>query len=140
MIQSLPFQDPFYFRFEHILNSIFNQNYTNFFAVIINQNPKIGQYVTRYLSYLKINKQRYVYLENYEERSPAELLHTALTSHCSQDSYTILLNGAGELLGKNVLKIFNKKFQQLNAGVLYSNNYIFKQSEASLHYGSSGEY
>jgi hypothetical protein len=43
-------------------------------------------------------------------------------------------------LGKNVLKIFNKKFQQLNAGVLYSNNYIFKQSEASLHYGSSGEY
>ena len=100
----------------------------------------MDEYVRKYLFHLKINKQRYVYLENYDERSPAEVLHTALTSHCSEDSYAILLNGAGELLGKNVLKIFNKKFQDLNAAVLYSNNYVFKQNEASLHYSSSSEY
>lgn len=36
VVQSLPFQTPNLFRFEYTLNSIFNQNYSNFFAVIIN--------------------------------------------------------------------------------------------------------
>lgn len=39
VVQSLPFQSPYLFRFEYTLNSIFNQNYSNFFAVIINNDP-----------------------------------------------------------------------------------------------------
>lgn len=68
------------------------------------------------------------------------MLHKALTSHCSYDSYSILLDGSGELLGKNTLKIFNNYFHELGAGVIYSNNYLFTQKEANLHYSSTEKY
>jgi hypothetical protein len=140
VVQSLPFDPPYQFRFEHILNSIFNQNYTNLFAVVINQDLRLDEPIRKYLLRLNVNKQRYVYLENYDERSPAEMLHSALTSHCSYDSYAILLDGTGELLGKNTLKVFNTNFQEFNAGVLYSNNFLFDQEKASLHYSNTEKY
>jgi hypothetical protein len=127
ILQSLPFHSPYLFRFEYTLNSIFNQNYSNFFAVIINDDPRMDEYARKYLSHLKINKNRYVYIENYEEKTPIEMLHSVLTSYCSEDSYAIVLDGAGEILGKNALRVFSSSFQEGEEGVIYSCNFNFKQ-------------
>lgn len=43
----------------------------------------MDEYIRKYLAYLKINKTRYVYLENYGEKTPVEMLHNVLTSYCS---------------------------------------------------------
>lgn len=123
-----------------MLNSIFNQNYTNFFAVIINKNIKMDEVIRRYLSFYRVNKSRYVYIENYEERSRIEMLYNAMVHHCSFDSMAIVDDGSGELLGKNTLKIYNRYFMEYNAGFIYSNNYLYTQSQANLHYSSTDKY
>ena len=52
------------FRIEYNLNSVFSQNYTNFFVVIINDASTDSSDLTyrKYLDFYGIKKENYVYL------------------------------------------------------------------------------
>lgn len=54
------------FRLQYNLNSIFSQNYTNYFAVIINDASTDGsdELFRKYFQFYNISKTKYVYIEN----------------------------------------------------------------------------
>jgi glycosyltransferase involved in cell wall biosynthesis len=54
------------FRLENNLNSLFTQNYTNYFVVILDDasTDKSNELFANYLNFYDINPHRYVYLKN----------------------------------------------------------------------------
>jgi hypothetical protein len=82
-------------RSETMLNSIFAQNYTNFFAVLTNRDPSKDEFIRKYLFYNGINTDRYVYMEDYETKGPVEIVRNAIRNFCSPDSYSVVLDGSG---------------------------------------------
>lgn len=129
------------FRIEFNLNSIFRQNYTNYFAVIINDASSDGSDLLyrKYLHFYQINPERYVYISNPTRKTAMENLYSAITKHCSEDSIVINLDGDDELIGKNVFKIFNANYQRTNMGVIYSNYHRFR-ADNTFELGRTKDY
>ena len=59
------------FRIEYNLNSIFSQNYTNYFVVIINDasTDNSDEMYRRYLDFYNIDKTTYAYVENKDRKT-----------------------------------------------------------------------
>jgi glycosyltransferase involved in cell wall biosynthesis len=129
------------FRIEYNLNSIFQQNYTNYFLVLINDaSTDNGDYVYRkYLDFYNINKDKYVYVENIDRKTALENIYIATHQYCSPDSIAINLDADDEFIGKNVLKVFNAAYQRHKAGVIYSNFYWYDQGR-NIMLGFTSEY
>lgn len=51
--------------------------------------------------------------------------------YCSSDSIAVGIDGDDELIGKNVLKIFNAAYQKYKAGVIWSNFYWYDQGKST---------
>jgi hypothetical protein len=51
----------------------------------------------------------------------------------------MVVDGDDELIGKNVIKVFNAAHQKLKGGVIYSNYYFFALDK-KLFVGASAEY
>jgi glycosyltransferase involved in cell wall biosynthesis len=117
------------FRLEYNLNSIFSQNYTNYFVVIMNDASTDGsdELFRKYLHFYNIKKENYVYVENYKRRTALENIYMATHYYCSEDSVIVNMDGDDEFIGKNVLKVFNAGYQRHKAGVVYSNFYWYEQ-------------
>ena len=83
------------FRLEYNLNSIFRQNYTNYFAVIINDASTDGsdELFRNYLRHYGINPHRYVYIENLQRKTALENIYMAAHEYCSTDSVLVNLDG-----------------------------------------------
>lgn len=67
------------FRLEYNLNSIFLQNYTNYFVVIINDASTDGsdELFRNYLHFYNIDKSKYVYIENKKRLTALENIYIA---------------------------------------------------------------
>lgn len=117
------------FRIEYNLNSIFQQNYTNYFAVIINDasTDNSDEIYRKYLDFYNIDKNKYVYIDNDIRKNALENTYIAIHKYCSPDSIVVNVDADDELIGKNVLKIFNAGYQFHKAGVIYSNFYWYDQ-------------
>lgn len=129
------------FRIEYNLNSIFMQNYTNYFVVIINDASNDGsdEIYRKYLDFYKIDPQKYVYIENSERLTALENIYMATHYYCSEDSVVINMDADDEFIGKNPLKLFNAGYQKYKAGVLYSNFFWYEQG-GNLMLGFTSEY
>ena len=59
------------FRLENNLNSIFRQNYTNYFVVLINDASNDGsdELFRKYINHYEIDPNKYVYLENSQRKT-----------------------------------------------------------------------
>jgi glycosyltransferase involved in cell wall biosynthesis len=114
-------------RVEYNLNSIFRQNYSNYFAVIINDlsNDGTDTLYRKYFDFYNISKDKYVYIENHLHKTAMENIYDAELNYCSEDSITLTLDGDDELIGRNAIKLFNANYHRLQAGYLYSNYYYF---------------
>jgi glycosyltransferase involved in cell wall biosynthesis len=138
VVDRLTFHTPFHF--EYTLNSVFNQNYSNFFAVVANDGSKLGDVLLRkYLHFYDVPRERYLYLENKEKLDTMAITLQAVGSHCSKDSFVINLAGNDELIGRNVLKIFSAVSQDGQPLLMYSNSY-FHWPGGSYDYGIAGVY
>jgi glycosyltransferase involved in cell wall biosynthesis len=140
VVDRFSFEVPF--KFEYALNSVFNQNYTNYFVVVVGDGSKASNaFLRKYLHFYGIPKERFIFLENKEKAGTLEATLNAVNNHCSKDSLVLNLAGEDELIGRNVLKAFNAAYRQGEgrALVLYSNVYYYSQGR-SLDYGKSGEY
>ena len=54
--------------------------------------------------------------------------------HCGKDAVALHVDGDDELIGRNVLKVFNWAYQTKKSGVVYSNFFWFQQP-STLMYG-----
>lgn len=115
------------FRIEYNLNSVFRQNYSNYFAVIINDVSYDGTDLTyrKYFDFYNISKERYVYIENHRRKTSLENIYDAVHGHCSADSIVMLLDADDELLGRNTMKLFNAMYHFYGGGEIYSNFYTY---------------
>jgi hypothetical protein len=122
------------FRIEYALNSVFQQNYTNYFLVIINDKSTDGSDLTyrKYLDFWRPSKDNYVYVSNSERKTALGNIEAACRQYCSPDAIGLNLDGDDEFIGKNVLKTFNAAYQNLKAGVLYSNFYWHNQPTQTM--------
>lgn len=129
------------FRLQYNLNSIFSQNYSNYFAVIIDDASSDGtdEVIRNYLLFHNISKDRYVFISNAQRKTALENIYSAVWSHCSEDSIVINLDGDDELIGKNVLKIFNANYQKHPMGMIYS-NYHRLYSDLRIELGRTQQY
>ena len=114
-------------RIEYNLNSIFRQNYSNYFAVIINDASNDGSdfIYRKYLNFHNIPKDKYAYIENHKHKTTMENIYDAVFNVCSDDSIVLIVDGDDELIGKNVLKVFNANYQKLKGGYIYSNYFTY---------------
>jgi glycosyltransferase involved in cell wall biosynthesis len=83
------------FRIEYTLNSVFHQNYSNYFVVIIDDKSTDGSDLTyrKYLDFWKPSKSSYVYVSNPERKTALENIDTICRQYCSEDSIGINLDG-----------------------------------------------
>jgi hypothetical protein len=77
------------------------------------------------LNFYNISKQKYAYISNKKHKTALENIHDATYNFCSNDSVVMIVDGDDELIGKNVLKVFNAAYQKLKAGVIYSSYYLY---------------
>lgn len=109
------------------LNSIFAQNYSNFKAIIFNYGDEGNDFIIDYFKLNKIKKDKYVFIKNKDYKGTIENILTASQGHCQKDSISLNIVGNNELIGKNVLKIFNAVYQSNKVGMVYSNFYNYNQ-------------
>ena len=120
------------FRIESNLNSLFTQNYTNYKVVVINDASMDGsdEIYRNFFRFHAIDKQRYTYIENVWRTFAIQNSYFASINHCSKDSIVAIVSGDDELIGRNVLQVFNWAYQTKKAGVIYSNYYNFQQPQS----------
>ena len=82
------------FRVENNLNSIFRQNYTNYFVVLINDASNDGsdELFRKYLHHHEIDPSKYVYIENKHRKTGLENLVHAIYNYCSDDSVVVTVD------------------------------------------------
>lgn len=130
------------FRIELNLNSIFTQNYSNYFVVIVDDasNDGSGAIFQKYLDFYDIPKDQYAFITNNKHEGALSNIYSAAKQYCSEDSIVMSIDGDDELIGKNVFKIFNAQYQILKGGVIYSNFYYYDQSQHKIMSGFTDEY
>jgi len=52
----------------------------------------------------------------------------------------MIVDGDDELIGNNILKIFNTAYQKNKAGVVYSNFYFYNQDSGEVKSGFTSPY
>ena len=120
------------FRLEANLNSILSQNYTNFKHITINDASTDGsnQIFRNYYALHRIDKSKYIYIENKKRITALQNYYNAAIKLCSKDSIVIIVDGDDEMLGRNTLQLFNWGYQTKKVGVLYSNFYLFAKDRS----------
>lgn len=68
-----------------------------------------------------------------------ENIYNAVFNSCSEDSVAVILDGDDELIGRNVFKLFNAKYQKSRAGYIYTNFYQYN-IDRPLDYGFCRDY
>jgi glycosyltransferase involved in cell wall biosynthesis len=130
-----------HFRIEQNLNSIFSLNYSNYRVVVVDDRStdNSNAIYQKYFAFHRIDKERYVYIENSKRATTLPNLYLASMNHCAVDSVTIHIDGDDELIGRNMLKVFNWGYQTKKAGVMYT-NFIQRGYGDKLEYGFTKEY
>jgi hypothetical protein len=109
-------------------------------VVVAGDGSKVGNALLRkYLSFYRIPKDRFVYLENKEKRGTLEVTLSAVNNYCSKDALVVNVGGEDELIGRIVFKTYSAAYQEGQPLFIYSNVYYYSQG-VSLDYGRSDHY
>ena len=129
------------FRLEYNLNSIFQQNYTNYKVVLVNDASTDGtdELYRKYFEFYNIDPKKYVYVQNKIRVTALRNIYENSIKHCGLEDVVMTLDADDEFIGQNVLQVFNWGYQRKKSGVLYSNFYWYQQP-SSLMYGFTSEY
>jgi glycosyltransferase involved in cell wall biosynthesis len=109
------------YRYEYNLRSIYNQNYTNYKIVIIDDASKDNtvELISDFIEENPIPQPIYI-IKNKKRRSAIPNIHHAITQYCAPEDIVALVDGDDELLGVNVFKVYNSLYTQQGLEVLYS--------------------
>ena len=83
------------FRIEYSLNSIFTQNYSNYFAVITDDSSGDGsdELYRKYFEFYKIPSSKYIYINNTKRKGAMENDFNANHLYCSEDAISVHIDG-----------------------------------------------
>jgi hypothetical protein len=129
------------FRYEYNLQSILNQNYSNFKVVVIDDVSNDGNF-----ELLKIFvedhpvPQSVVLVKNQKRMGTLANIHQGVTQYCEPEDIVALVDGDDELIGVNILKVFNSVYKQHGLDVAYSNYIISNRRDGFVRKGFSGPY
>ena len=129
------------FRIELNLNSIFSQNYNNFFVALVNDASDDGsdEVYRKYFAFHNLSSDKFVYIENKVRKTALENIYDLIMNHCSEDSIVFNIDADDELIGTNVFKVFNAEYQRTKGGVLYSSIYRYIQG-VFIGFNQTSEY
>lgn len=99
------------------------QNYTNVRVVVIDDasNDGTGEEVQKVLENSPTWKNRAVVVRNKERKYAMANLRRAAKEFCKPTDIFMVVDGDDELLGRQVLKLFNSVFQKEKVWFVYSN-------------------
>lgn len=110
------------FRYEYNLQSIFNQDYSNYRVVIVDD-ASTDNTTALIKHFLKKNKNlasKVVLITNKKQMTAVPNIHMAITKHCKPNEIGFFVDGDDELVGKKVFKVFNAIYQSKKPSVAYS--------------------
>ena len=96
--------------------------------------------IRRYIDFLQIPKDKYVYLSHKKRRTALENTYEAIMQVCSNDSIVTVVDGDDELVGRTVFQIFNREHQRLKAGWIYTSYLLHIHNQALAVSEVSKEY
>jgi glycosyltransferase involved in cell wall biosynthesis len=111
-------------RYLRNINSVVYQNYSNFHIVVIDDGSydQTGELIIDFLQkQLAVPKERYTVIKNQKQMKAMHNLRTAALNHCAPEEIFLIVDGDDELIGRQVLKLFNAYFQITQAWFVYSN-------------------
>jgi len=121
-------------RYLRNIRSIVMQNYSNYHIVVIDDGSTdgTGQLITQYLlNQTSISEYHYEVVRNEEQMKAMHNLRKAALEYCQPHEIFLIVDGDDELVGRQVLKLFNSVFQKTGAWFVYSN---FIMNQASIGY------
>ncbi len=120
----------------HISNiqTILMQNYRNYRIVVIDDasTDGTGQQLRDYLEgQSKLEGAKVAVVANKQREGSARNIRKAAVEHCQPEEIVAVVDGDDELIGRQVLKVFNAVYQETGAWVVYSS---FLTQEGQLGY------
>lgn len=97
------------------MNSILTQEYSNYHIVFIDDasTDSTGKDVTKLMQgQEKVPPERYTIIKNKLQMRAMHNLRTAARQHCKPEEIFMVVDGDDELIGRQVLKLFNAHFQK----------------------------
>ena len=129
-------------RYVYNLQSILNQNYSNYLVVIVDDNSddKTGVLIERYLRRRAVPKERAVVVKRQKREGSLANLYHAVHNYCKDYTITLEVDGDDQLIGSHVFKLFNTVYQTKNPGFAYSNHVYYAEDEEYISKGYSEAY
>lgn len=90
------------------------QDYNNYHVVIIDDasSDQTGELIKTYLQgQTKLKESQYILIRNDKQMRAMNNLRLAAKNHCKPEEIFLIVDGDDELLGKQVLKLYNSVFQ-----------------------------
>ena len=83
------------YRYEYNLQSILNQDYTNYKLVVVDDasNDGTGDLIDLFLARSKLPKERYALIRNKERMTAIPNIYRAITTECGRDDIAIIVSG-----------------------------------------------
>lgn len=110
------------FRYEYNLQSLLNQDYSNYRVVIADDaSPdNTSALIRRFMRKNKVDPEKVVLVTNPKQITAVPNIYFAITKHCKRGEIGFFVDGDDELVGRKVFKVFNAIYQSKNPSVAYS--------------------
>lgn len=124
------------------LESILQQNYSNYTLIIIDD-ASTDQTVNRIANHLKWRNTHHkvVLLKNKHKKTATENFYYAVHKYCDYGQMFMVVDGDDELIGTQVLSLFNALYQQNQYYTLYSSHLYYDPTASNpVQVGISEDY
>jgi glycosyltransferase involved in cell wall biosynthesis len=127
---------------EYVLNSIFNQNYSEYIVVYIADGFDADevQPIKEFIKKKDRFKQNVKLVWNNEKKYFLESTITAIRAFCMEKRVTVLMDGDDELLGSQVFNVINTFYRKYNLNMAYGNFIEYHETQEVMRIGFSTEY
>lgn len=112
------------------IESILQQEYKNYRQIIIDDASPDGtaSEIAKYLKWRGVSKDKVVLIKNKIKKTAMENIYYAAHKYCDYNQILMIVDGDDELIGAQVLSLFNSLYQSQKYYVLYSNHLYYDQN------------